>query len=50
MKMYQNKLAQVGKNEAFQWWKKTVEDLEKKRGRKSVDELRARMNEQRNMK
>jgi hypothetical protein len=50
VKMYQSKLAQVGKTEAFEWWKKTVEDLEKKRGRKSVDELRARMNEQRNMK
>lgn len=48
--MYEAKVKAVGKTEAFLWWKKTVEDLEKIRGRPAVDELRARMNEQRNMK
>jgi len=41
---YKKKIREKGKREAFNWWTTTLEDIEKKRGKKAVDELRERMN------
>jgi hypothetical protein len=41
----QKKIKAVGKREAYVWWLKTIEDIEKRRGKAEADELRRRMNE-----
>jgi gamma-glutamyl:cysteine ligase YbdK (ATP-grasp superfamily) len=42
---YKKKIKAVGKREAYVWWLKTIEDIEKRRGKTEADELRRRMNE-----
>ena len=42
---YKRKIKAVGKREAYDWWLKTIEDIEKRRGKAEADELRRRMNE-----
>jgi gamma-glutamyl:cysteine ligase YbdK (ATP-grasp superfamily) len=42
---YKRKIKAVGKREAYVWWLKTIEDIEKRRGKTEADELRRRMNE-----
>ena len=42
---YKRKIKAVGKKEAYAWWLKTIEDIEKRRGKTEADDLRRRMNE-----
>lgn len=42
---YKRKIKAVGKKEAYAWWLKTIDDIEKRRGKAEADELRRRMNE-----
>jgi gamma-glutamyl:cysteine ligase YbdK (ATP-grasp superfamily) len=42
---YKRKIKAVGKREAYVWWLKTIEDIEKRRGKAEAVELRRRMNE-----
>ena len=42
---YKRKIKAVGKREAYAWWLKTIDDIEKRRGKAEADELRRRMNE-----
>lgn len=42
---YKKKVNDLGRNEARQWWKNTIESIEKIRGKEAADDLRRRMNE-----
>ncbi len=42
---YKKKIKAVGKKEAYAWWLKTIDDIEKRRGKTEADDLRRRMNE-----
>ena len=42
---YKRKIRAVGKREAYDWWLKTIEDIEKRRGKAEAVDLRRRMNE-----
>jgi len=42
---YKRKIKAIGKKEAYAWWLKTIDDIEKRRGKTEADELRRRMNE-----
>jgi gamma-glutamyl:cysteine ligase YbdK (ATP-grasp superfamily) len=42
---YKRKIKAVGKKEAYAWWLKTIDDIEKRRGKAEADNLRRRMNE-----
>ena len=44
IKRYRKKIKEEGKAEALAWWQKTLSDLVKKRGQKTVIELQNRMN------
>ena len=41
---YKRKIKAVGKREAYVWWLKTIDDIEKRRGKAAADDLRRRMN------
>jgi len=41
---YMDKLKTLGKHKASTWWAKTIDDMEKKRGKQFVADLRLRMN------
>jgi len=45
IRRYRKKTREAGKAAASAWWLQTLSDLVKKRGQKTVDELRRRMNE-----
>ena len=45
IKRYKKKIKEEGKREAYAWWLKTIDDIEKRRGKAEADELRRRMNE-----
>jgi hypothetical protein len=45
IKRYRKKIREEGKAKALAWWHQTLSDLVKRRGQKTVDELRRRMNE-----
>jgi broad specificity phosphatase PhoE len=45
IKRYKTKIKEEGKREAYVWWLKTIEDIEKRRGKTEADDLRRRMNE-----
>ena len=42
---YKRKIKAVGKREAYVWWLKTIDDIEKRRGKVEANDLRRRMNE-----
>jgi len=44
IRRYKTKIKAVGKREAYVWWLKTIEDIEKRRGKAEADNLRRRMN------
>jgi hypothetical protein len=44
VRRYRKKAMECGKKEAFHWWLITVDDIAKKRGQKSAEDLRNRMN------
>jgi hypothetical protein len=41
---YIDKMKTLGKHKASTWWANTIDDMEKKRGKAFVDNLRLRMN------
>jgi hypothetical protein len=45
IRRYKTKIKAVGKREAYAWWQRTIDDIEKRRGKAEADELRRRMNE-----
>ena len=44
IRRYKKKSLELGRVEAFNWWTDTLADIEKKRGKQAVNELRERMN------
>jgi hypothetical protein len=43
---YKKKILEHGRREAFVWWQNTLADIAKKRGAKAAEDLRQRMNAQ----
>jgi len=50
IKRYRKKMMEEGRGEAQYWWQMTLEDIAKKRGQPAADDLRKRMNEQKDKK
>ena len=50
VKRYRKKALEEGRGEAQYWWQMTLEDIAKKRGQPAADDLRKRMNEQKDKK
>ena len=46
VRRYRKKAMEIGKKEAFYWWQTTLEDITKRRGQKAAEDLRQRMNAQ----
>ena len=47
---YRKKALEEGRGEAQYWWQQTLLDIAKKRGQQAADDLRKRMNEQKDKK
>ena len=47
---YRKKALEEGRGEAQYWWQQTLEDIAKRRGQAAADDLRRRMNEQKDKK
>ena len=43
---YKKRMLEHGRREAFVWWQNTLADITKKRGAKAAEDLRQRMNAQ----
>jgi hypothetical protein len=50
IRRYRKKVLEEGRGEAQYWWQQTLLDIAKKRGQKAADDLRKRMNEQKDKK
>ena len=50
VRRYRKKVLEEGRGEAQYWWQQTLADIAKKRGQAAADDLRKRMNEQKDMK
>jgi len=50
IRRYRKKVLEEGRGEAQYWWQQTLLDIAKKRGQKAADDLRQRMNEQKDKK
>ena len=50
IRRYRKKALEEGKGEAQYWWQQTLADIAKKRGQPAADDLRKRMNEQKDKK
>ena len=50
IKRFKKKALEEGRGEAHYWWQQTLLDIAKKRGQKAADDLRNRMNEQKDKK
>jgi len=50
IKRFKKKSLEEGRGEAHYWWQQTLLDIAKKRGQKAADDLRKRMNEQKDKK
>jgi hypothetical protein len=50
IKRFKKKALEEGRGEAYYWWQQTLLDIAKKRGQKAADDLRKRMNEQKDKK
>ena len=46
---YRKKQLEEGKGEAIEWWNKTIKEIVAKRGQKAADDLKRRMNEQKDL-
>jgi hypothetical protein len=46
---YRKKHLEEGKGEAIEWWAKTIKEIAAKRGQKVADDLKRRMNEQKDI-
>jgi len=43
---FRKKQLEEGRGEAIEWWNKTIKEIAAKRGQKAADDLKRRMNEQ----
>ena len=50
IKRYRKKALEEGRGEAQYWWQQTLAEIAKKRGQAAADDLRKRMNEQKDKK
>ena len=50
VRRYRTKALKEGRGEAQHWWQQTLTDIAKKRGQAAADDLRKRMNEQKDKK
>ena len=50
IKRYRKKVLEEGMGEAQYWWQQTLADIAKKRGQSAADDLKKRMNEQKDKK
>jgi hypothetical protein len=50
VRRYRKKVLEEGRGEAQYWWQQTLADIAKKRGQTAADDLRQRMNEQKDKK
>jgi hypothetical protein len=50
IRRFKKKALEEGKGEAQYWWQQTLADIAKKRGQAAADDLRKRMNEQKDKK
>jgi hypothetical protein len=50
IRRYRKKALEEGKGEAQYWWQQTLEDIAKRRGKAAADDLRQRMNTQKDKK
>jgi len=50
IRRYRKKALEEGRGEAQYWWQQTLLDIAKKRGQAAADDLRKRMNDQRDKK
>jgi hypothetical protein len=50
VKRFKKKALEEGRGEAQYWWQQTLLDIAKKRGQPAADDLRKRMNEQKDNK
>ena len=50
IKRFKKKALEEGRGEAQYWWQQTLLDIAKKRGQAAADDLRKRMNEQKDKK
>jgi hypothetical protein len=46
---YRKKHLEEGKGEAIEWWNNTIKEIAAKRGQKVADDLKRRMNEQKDL-
>jgi hypothetical protein len=50
IKRYRKKVMEEGRGEAQYWWQQTLLDIAKRRGQAAADDLKKRMNEQKDKK
>jgi hypothetical protein len=50
IRRYRKKALEEGRDEAQYWWQQTLADIAKRRGQAAADDLRRRMNEQKDKK
>ena len=50
IRRYRKKVLEEGRGEAQYWWQQTLADIAKKRGQPAADDLRKRMNQQKDKK
>jgi len=50
IKRYRKKVLEEGRGEAQYWWQQTLVDIAKRRGQAAADDLKKRMNEQKDKK
>ena len=50
VRRYRKKVLEEGRGEAQYWWQQTLAEIAKKRGQAAADDLRQRMNEQKDKK
>jgi hypothetical protein len=50
MARYRKKALEEGRGEAQYWWQQTLSDIAKRRGQAAADDLKKRMNEQKDKK
>ena len=50
IRRYRKKALEEGRGEAQYWWQQTLTDIAKRRGQAAADDLKKRMNEQKDKK
>jgi len=50
IRRYRKKALEEGRGEAQYWWQQTLDDIAKRRGQAAADDLKKRMNEQKDKK